>query len=342
MGKQLYKIKYYIKTAIAFFLYYSGILFVLKNIILRNKAVVLTYHRILPYSLRNRSFSHEAIMVDPVSFDRQMCFLKKHFRLLDTEEFVSSFENNSPFQNASCLITFDDGWKDNYDYALPILQKYDIHALIFPAIDYIGTGKLFWQEEMGHGFHQALKNYNTLSETLEDYGLKKLVDLPDEELLDSIRDHVRGLKSLPYDQIQKIMHTLSISGVIDHGDVDVYLDWELVREMHNSVISFGSHACSHRILTRLDDDEINEELARSRKELEQAVGHPITTIAYPNGNYDERLGELARSHGYKLGFGTEFGSVSHTDEPMNLRRININDSISRNEPIMLATILGIF
>ena len=344
MTEYLHRVKFLIKHLLAYCLYYTGLLLAIKTIKFRNRAIVLMYHRILPSADRVHSFSHSAIMVEPVNFERHITFLKHHFNILSSEEFSQRFSNRIAFDNASCLITFDDGWQDNYQYAFPILKTHNVPALIFPATDYTGSGMLFWQEAMGHGFYQLLNlETDDARQLLREHGIDTLKEQPAELQIDRIRQYVRDLKSLSYEQIFEIInHQESILGNIDFGKIDRYLDWEQIVEMHKAGIEFGSHACSHRILTRLENDEISAELKRSRQLLADAINSDIKTIAYPNGNFDDRLGELTLQAGYEIGFGTEFGSVSHIDNAFNIKRINVNDMTSSNNPIMLATILGLF
>jgi len=343
MSEAIYRLKFLIKYSLAAGLYYSGLLSLIKYIKFKNRAIVLTYHRVLPYSVRDGSFSHSAIMVDNGNFERQIKFLKRHFKLLNTADFLAAFREHRPFTDSGCLITFDDGWRDNYEYAFPILKSHGVSALIFPATDYIGSGKLFWQEAMGHGFYQLLAGGNNQAdEFLQQHDLLWLRQQEEAVKLDRIRQYVRELKSCSYEELDGIMQRMQdILGSIDYGEIDRYLDWQQIREMHEHGIEFGSHACSHRILTRLDRETASTELQQSKQSLQDATGVEIKTIAYPNGDYDNDLGKLTRQAGYEIGFGTRFGQVSHEDNPFDIQRININDMTSRNNPIMLATILGI-
>jgi peptidoglycan/xylan/chitin deacetylase (PgdA/CDA1 family) len=344
MREGIQRLKYIAKHGITYLLYYSGILFFVKHISLRNKAVVLTYHRILPYELRDLSFSHSAIMVEPENFDRQLAFIKRNFTVVNSSTLAAAFETNQALPDAACLITFDDGWQDNYQYAFPILKKHALSAIIFPATDYIESGSLFWQEAMGHGFRHLLDVDSEEARTfLHEHGLYQLKHENDRVRFNAIRDYVRKLKPLSYDELEHIMASMhTMLGNIDCGDIDCYLNWQQISEMHDYGIEFGSHACSHRVLTRLDDQTVKQELEQSRQLLEQAIGEQVNLIAYPNGNYNDHLGELTRDAGYKIGFGTRFGHVTSTDNPLDIKRINIYDMTATNNPVMLATILGIF
>src|SRR5690554_7133710 len=120
----LMAVKYWIKNALAHMLFYSGLLHLYRRLKLRGKAVVLTYHRVLSDEERRNSFSNQAIVVSPRTFERQLRFLKRHCKLLSAADFERHLRERKPFATGSCLITFDDGWRDNYTNALPILRRY--------------------------------------------------------------------------------------------------------------------------------------------------------------------------------------------------------------------------
>ena len=142
--------RYKAKVILAHLLYALGLLQLWQRIKLNRRAVVLMYHRVLPSEERRQSGSHPAIMVDPQTFDRQMGVLKRRFNVLSLEEFADRIERKVAFESSSCLITFDDGWKDNVIYALPILEKHELSALVFLPVNYIGQKRLFWQEALVH------------------------------------------------------------------------------------------------------------------------------------------------------------------------------------------------
>lgn len=344
MKKYIYYIKRSIKYLIAYSLYYTGILLLLKKIKLDGRVIILTYHRILPYRLRDQSFSHSAIMVDPENFDRQLSFIKRHFNVIEADSVIRMFDNKFQPASGSCLITFDDGWEDNYVYALPVLKKYSVNALVFTATDYIGSNKLFWQEAIGHGIKQLVDlDTHDSREFLKTHNLSHVTSMNYDNQIDIIRDYVRDLKTLPYKEIDKILdNIIAILGTINYGNIDRYLNENQIKEMHNNGICFGSHACSHKILTRLDDQSVLNELSKSKQCLQDIISDEVHTLAYPNGNYTNHLGELAESVGYRIAFGTQHGIASSSDDKFNIKRININDTTASNSPIMLSTVLGIF
>ena len=125
------------KTIAASVLFHAGLLRRLAHRRLRNGAIVLMYHRVLPEDRAAQSFSHPGIVVTPATFERQMALLKREFRPLSLQDFLGHMEARIPFPDGACLVTFDDGWIDNHDYALPILRRHGVPAVVFVATDYI-------------------------------------------------------------------------------------------------------------------------------------------------------------------------------------------------------------
>lgn len=335
--------KHLIKNLLAHVLYYSGLLHLYKHWRLRNRAVVLTYHRVLEAEERRRSYSHDAIIVDTQTFERHLRFLRKAFRLLSLEEFSRHLRERRPFSGAACLITFDDGWLDNYRNAFPLLKRHGAPATIFLPVDYIGTGKQFWQERLArmlHWLHAHRASYPR--EVLERYELAELDAADSGQLRERIRAYVSRQKAKPAAEIEQLLERLNadVSARID-GDVDAFLDWQQVKMMARDGVAFGSHSVSHRILTGLSEPEIEHELARSRSKLEEVFAAPVQSVAYPNGNVDDRVAATAAAQGYQIGFTTRHGFVSATDAPLALNRVNIHDAVTHNTPMFFCRILGL-
>ncbi|MCU7801811.1 MAG: polysaccharide deacetylase family protein [Candidatus Thiodiazotropha sp. (ex Lucinoma borealis)] len=343
MRKALSVLKKSIKVSFAYTLYYTGFskYYLLKR--LSNKAIVLTYHRILPREKRNESFSHEAIMVDPFHFDMQLKALKECFRIVDIIEFNDLVRSGIPDGPPVCLITFDDGWVDNYNYALPILKRHQCPAIIFVPTYYISSALTFWQETLGYQIAKICEiGTSDAKKLMAKHGLPDIESGSDINRNIMIKDYVRSLKSLSYNKIDKIMTELTkFHGMIGVSKVDRHLSWDELRELYKSGVAIGSHACTHRILTRLTQDVVESELVESKNTLEDNLGKGIDTIAYPNGDYNNQLGELTKKAGYSLGFGTNYGYVSGTDDLFDIKRINMNDTTASSKPVLLATILGI-
>ena len=134
-----------------------GALHLLLWIRLRNRAVVLMYHRVIDREDRDKAYSHPGIIVETSTFERHLRFLRTHFHVASLREFRDRMISGRPFAKRTCLITFDDGWQDNYTHAFPLLAKHELPATIFLTSGFVGTGRRFWQESLAHSLFVALE-----------------------------------------------------------------------------------------------------------------------------------------------------------------------------------------
>ena len=134
--KKKYKIYWFIGAILSFFTYFSGLILIYnavrKKLISRSRAVILTYHRI-----RDDAEDSE-ISVKIKNFENQIQHLKKNFDIIPLQELIRCIENRFPITNDSAVITFDDGYKDNYQNAYPVLKKNNLPGTIFLISSLIG------------------------------------------------------------------------------------------------------------------------------------------------------------------------------------------------------------
>lgn len=331
-----------IKNLVADVLYRTGLAALLIRRIFRRRMVVLTYHRVLPSGERQSSFSHDAIMVEPATFDRHLAVLNRHFTCLSLDEFEAALRCGPVPGKPGCLITFDDAWQDNYTHAFPILKRWGTPAVIFVPTDYIETGRLFWQERLGHFIDRVCSRLpDAAARLLGGHGWAYLAAAPEGSRRDEIKTAVRAIKDKEYAEIDGIVADLSAALGHDepeHG-ADRYLSTEQMREMMTSGIVFQSHGCSHRILPRLPADELGSELELSRRWLREHLQVEPIALAYPNGDHAPAVQERTAQAGYRLAFTTIPGRVDGASEPLAIRRININDNAACSEARLLMTLL---
>jgi len=136
------------KYLLAAVLYYSGMLaffsLLRRFFFNRSNFVILMYHQVLEENDVEKDYVQPGLYVSRQVFEKQMAFLSEKYNLLSLERVTEILEKNQSPPLKSIVITFDDGWRDNYLYAYPILKKYNVPATIFLATDYVGTDKMFW------------------------------------------------------------------------------------------------------------------------------------------------------------------------------------------------------
>jgi len=347
MEKHIHKVKFFIKNIIAYSLFYSGALFIIKKYVCKNKYCILTYHRILPDSEKSTSFSNDGIIVRPETFEKHLKFLSKHFNPLSVDDFYNTISCTKikAHKHTPCLITFDDGWVDNYIYAAPLLKKLSLPATIFLPTMFINKNNLFWQEKIARAISNLLTTTgDEANEIINKYNLKNLANSKIEIQRLNILKYVNGIKSWPYSEIDELYNTITdlIGESFLNSHIDKYMDWNQINELSNSKISFGSHAHTHKVLTRLNTNEINHEIKSSIQLISNSLNKTVKYIAYPNGDSDQKVQDIAKSSGHLLGFGTIPGLVTNNDNLYDLKRINMHENKAPNVPLLFMTILGLY
>jgi peptidoglycan/xylan/chitin deacetylase (PgdA/CDA1 family) len=231
-----------------------------------------------------------------------------------------------------CAVTFDDGWRDSYDVAFPILLKYNIPATIFLCAGLVGTNHLFWFERV-----QRLVNGVAASGV----GIERMKaycgGLTSSEMSKGIRDNrtlawliSHQLKGLRPDRINDWLDKAETHFLITHGGDRNLLDWDEIREMSKKNISFGSHGMSHNILTALDKNEKSYELAQSKTILSEKGINFVPAISFPNGSYDQETINIAEEVGYRVLLTASINRCGEGESHNLYHRINISDSTSQN------------
>jgi len=340
-----HRLRAMVRRAVAFSLYYSGLLWLHARYKLRGRAVVLMYHRVLPPDAD--SCSTDGIVVTPATFARHMAFLSRHFRPLSSGQFRACLDAGR-LPDRACLVTFDDGWADNEQFALPVLERFQVPAIMFLATGFVGGSRPFWQEELARLLVEAHRGRPADRGVLNEFGLLTGQDATEVELRRAARDVVTRLKSASDDDVDALRCRLSPpDGSANrhtrrYGD-DSFLDWDAARRLAtHPLIAVASHAHSHVPLTRLGRHGAQLDLLRSREEF-AAQGLPTTeACAYPNGDHDSDTIAAAAEAGFSMAFTTVPGHVGAADDRLRIRRINIHETATATRPEFLCRLLGLF
>ena len=329
------------------FLYLSGAIGIYRRVALRNRAVVLMYHKVMPRS-EEKSAAFEGMQVDPATFERQMAYLRKHFHLLALDDLRRHILNRIPFPPNSCLVTFDDGWKDNYSHAYPVLNRYEVPAVVFLSVGHIGTRKRFWQERIFNalcGIREAARrnpDFPARDRHIPE-GIKvgELAAWPEGKFREEVRKQIRTLKKFPLSRIEPIVEGLAeCAGTPPHDEGESFLSWEDVLTMSRGGVDFGSHGMGHEILTNISPEEVREELRTSKAIIEERIQKSVHAFSYPNGDHDPAVRKCVRECGFQIAFGTSRGFAGAEDDPFTLKRVNVHDDVTREVPMFLSSILG--
>jgi peptidoglycan/xylan/chitin deacetylase (PgdA/CDA1 family) len=281
----------------------------------KNKNIsILIYHRV-------NDDNDQFFSATPTNiFKRQMEYIRSRFRVLPLEEIVERMKKNDIPDN-SIVVTFDDGYLDNYSNAFPILKEFSIPATIFLATDAIETGRILWHDRVFSAFRE------TKSLHLKAFGVnKRCLSLRNlEEKLYAQDEVLKFLRTLNnkerYLCIKSLEKVLKVSE--NESRYRIMMNWSEVKEMHKNGISFGGHTITHPILSRLDIDEMKKEIFISKKIIEDHLEVSIESFAYPNGtaeDFDETTKQLVKDAGYSCAVTTIFGNNDVHQDVFELRR----------------------
>ena len=302
--------------------------------ILRHKTVIFTFHRVLSEQDYGQCHFGRSIAVTDTGLDNFLQHIKRQFRVIALSEFISTLQSQQPEpQQPQAVITFDDGWRDNFSVALPVLRQHRVPATIFLSTDFLDSTKGFWWQHLGdmlgspdldHGQWQAINN--ALQQLT---GIKNAGSAGDPAGIDRL---IETIKRHHYDKVPDII--AAIANITATELAPHVLSWEECRQMSAQGIEFGSHTLSHPRLSLLQDNELQAELADSKACLQARGIRYVDAICYPYGDYNGDTLKAAARH-YQAGLTTDSGIITTSRAAAyRLPRINVPESIARHRGLL--------
>jgi peptidoglycan/xylan/chitin deacetylase (PgdA/CDA1 family) len=247
---------------------------------------ILTYHRVNP---SGGAFGIDT--VHPAQFERQMRCIARHFAALTVEEIVERILAGQPLPPRCIAVTFDDGYADNYQFAHPILTACGVPATFYLATGCIGTGQVLWFDRVLRAFEQTRRDVAELPIATQPVGLRTPHDRSQAGF-----QTLFYLRSLPMEQMQRAIAEVCRSLDVQPAshDATLMMSWDQVRDMARFGHRFGSHTVSHPILSQISATQAEMEIGRSKRMIEEQIGLPVTTFAYPSGRAQDFSPEVVR------------------------------------------------
>ncbi|MGB5107936.1 MAG: polysaccharide deacetylase family protein [Candidatus Zixiibacteriota bacterium] len=322
------------KQTLAVCVYYSGILKFIDWLFVQftghREPRVLMYHRVISDPFAATEFTQPGISVSTRTFEKQIKYLKKRFRIVSTAEHREFLKAISADKEPRVVITFDDGWRDNLENAYPILKSSAASATIFVCSDFVGTKLKFWFHSIGYYVLKGKITVETINGILNgithEQAQSLSARLSDRELVDQL---LARAKSLSPDQVELLIQRLKeISGLNDPewNDHAFVADWNSLRHLDPNVITIGSHGCSHKLLTAVSSAEAAAEIGESKTKIESELGRNVESFAYPNGDYDDNIKSLVAAAGYGSAYAV--GENQPSKDRFAIGRIGIHEGSS--------------
>jgi len=281
----------------------------------RGQLVTILYHRVLPQP--------DPLLgdweIDQAAFEAHMQTLKRYFNVLGLQEAVARLRSGSLPSRAVC-VTFDDGYADNEEVALPILQRLQIPATFFIASGFLDGGRM-WNDTVIEAVRRTREPVLDLSHLqLGIYSVESL-----EQRRQAVLGIISRLKYIPLDVRRERAEAIA-AHVGEALPDNLMMRDEQVLRLHSEGMEIGGHTVHHPILTAIGAKDAELEMVNGRKQLEDIVGTRISSFAYPNGrpgkDYKRVHVDIAKRAGFDVCVSTAWGAASCNSDLLQLPRIS--------------------
>ena len=247
-------------------------------------------------------------------FERHLDCIGRHFRFVSLDEIGARLATGRPFAEPVAAITFDDGYRDFYEHAYPILRRKGIPAAVFVVTGLVG--RPFWQVH-DKLYHLVAKAFATWSQPRREMiRLLNSLDVP-SELITSVpgatRDPQMAVSALLPDltmvEVQRVMKGLEASVGNGFYNVPLTMTWAMLKEMQRNGFTIGSHTRHHVSLPIESAEVVADELEGSKRDIEDHLGGTVEHFAYPGGQFTCPVVAAVERAGYRFAYT----ACSHDD-----------------------------
>jgi peptidoglycan/xylan/chitin deacetylase (PgdA/CDA1 family) len=284
----------------------------------RDQLLILMYHRF--------SASSHVSRVSADQFRQHLRYLRQHANPISLHDGLTSLTTGASLPPNPVVITIDDGYRDAYDIALPVLREFSFNATLFAVTDFVDGRCWIWTDIMRYILHQPGKGERrTIPTSAGEFHVGG-----DDIYLDA--DAINGRLKKMSDQVKNKV----IQEIADGVDVEVPplptpdfdgLNWDQMREMDATSIQIESHTVTHPILTEADEARVDDELVRSKARLEEMLDRNVNYFCYPNGDVNAGVRDAVARAGYKAALTTNFGFNKSPVDPFMVDRIYAPSSL---------------
>lgn len=304
-----------IKFLISQILYYTGVVFLVEKYGPARGVLILAYHRV------NDEIQDPLNMtISPRDFEIQIKYLAGHYAPIRLADLWERSTGPGP---AGVVVTFDDGYADNYHLAFPILKRHGVPAVFFLAVEPIENRTSLWYDRICRSIASCRGEALDLSA----FGLS-------EKAVANGRQRAKTAKALVL-YAKKNMDRHQTEALIRYlqrhcpnGDAcrSEMLTWDQVREMADAGMDFGAHTMTHAILSSLSQEEQRWEIQQSKELIEHRLSRPVHFFSYPNGepcDYTDETISLLEAAGFHAACTLTPGDTDMS-HPYALQRIGID------------------
>jgi len=251
----------------------------------------------------------------PSWLSEQLDYLSRHYSFLPLSKLLDCYERHQPIPPNSVVVTFDDGFRDNFTNAYPILQQYHVPATVFLVTGCVSSGDLPWPQKVGYLFQKT--KVETLCHVTTDEKHLKLRSPKERDLARRIVWNFLG--HMPRAErersIEKLCELLQVEVPQDR-----MLTWDQVETMRKGGIEFGAHTFSHPWMALQSPEEAQREMEDSLYDIQNRLGITRPPFVFPSGSFTSDLVKMAISVGFRC--------VFQSRHSVRVNSLEVNDQFS--------------
>lgn len=302
---------------------------------------IMMYHRVLPDTDPRFAAEEPGMLVTPAMLEMHLRYLQTHFEIVSLSDWIDAQQRGEVLPDRACAITFDDGWRDNHEFALPLLQQYRVPATVFAVSHMIGTSQRFWPNRISEVLQALPANWREHSahQWLALLEVDPLIAATDREAMATLISRAKRLSDSALQQhLDASEAALGITA--DTSTTDL-MSWQQLEDMQASgLVNIGSHTCHHQRLDATCEDALTErELIDSQAHLQQHLQRPVDLFCFPNGDQSPHADRIVRQH-YRGAVTTRHGINSADADPHDLARVSLHVGNSDTELKLAARLSG--
>ncbi len=296
-----------------------------------DKVMILVYHRVVADVAETEKEAIPGLLTSIETFGRHLEILSENCDICSLDFAAERLSGKRRTSRTVAVITFDDGYRDIYENALPILRRFGFPATVFLPAAYIGTGRRLSHDRLFWLVHKAFRHRLSLHAPLIRAGLPwSLVSK-----LCTIRDASIAAEQLVY--LPSSLRDRLLDGLNDFLDErdDEYptgyqlLDWKMINQMAHAGIDFGAHTSGHPVLTLETEEIIRRDIVEGKRRIEEMLGREVRHFAYPNGRYNEKVKAIVYDAGFELALTCDRRINQRGDDLLALGRIGLCEESTR-------------
>lgn len=273
--------------------------------------LVVGYHRVVEDFAAEAQRAMPAMLTSCGMLERHLEWIGRRFRFVSLDELGERLERGGEVGGPVAAVTFDDGYRDVYENAFPLLKRKGIPAAVFVVTDLIGTSRVQIYDRLYLLLGQAFSRWESPRWALG--GLLVRLGMRLREI-EGMRNGAANpstvtralLRALPQGEVYRVIEALEADVELPEAKLKglLPLTWEMVEEMHRAGMTIGSHTRTHALLTNESPERVLDEIAGSRRELERKLGITIHHLAYPDGRFTAATVRAVAASGYRFAYTT--------------------------------------